>query len=112
LVAVLLWLFVVSERAGEVVLNIPVVLTDVAAGLDFITKPPAHVEVVISGPRILLARLSAEKLKICLNMRGATRGTVSFPQLAKMIHPGPELQVTGVYPAAIDISVAEAHKGN
>ncbi len=112
LVALLLWLFVESERAGEVALNIPVVLVD-AAGLEFINKPPSHVEVVITGPRILLARLRTEKLKIFLNMHGITRGTVSFPALDKMFHPGPELQVTRVYPAVIDVAVAETpFKGN
>ena len=108
LVAVLLWLFAAGEREGETVLSVPLEITNLPPSLSLVNKPPSRIEVTVAGPRILLLKLRMQQLKIRLDLRGNLEGTTVFNGLEKSIRLEPELHVTRLSPATIEMKTAAA----
>lgn len=99
--ASLLWLAVMLERNGEVRLQVPVVAGELPPGVARVTPSPATVEVVVSGPRILLCRLPFSELSCRLDLSGAGGGSASFAPKESAFGLHPELKLVRVLPATV-----------
>jgi YbbR domain-containing protein len=108
LVAVLLWLFAAGEREGEIVLGVPLVMTNLPPSLSLVNKPPTRLEVTVAGPRLLLLRLRMQQLKIRLDLRGSREGTTVHNGLENSIRLEPGLHVTRLSPATIEVKTTAA----
>jgi YbbR domain-containing protein len=106
LVAVLLWLFAAGDREGEIVLGVPLEFKNLPPSLSLVNKPPARIEVTVAGPRILLLKLRMQRLKIGLDLGGSREGTTVYNGLEKSIRLEPELHVTRLSPATIEVITA------
>jgi hypothetical protein len=106
LVAVLLWLFAAGEREGEIVLGVPLEITNLPPSLFLVNKPPSRIEVTVAGPRILLLKCRRQQLKIRLDLRGSREGATVYSDLEKSIRLEPELHVTRLSPASIEVKTA------
>jgi len=103
--AIVLWFFVMGEQRHEVVHIIPITYKGVPEGLLIANQVPGSVEVAISGPRALLAHLTAGDLSIVVNLAGAPAGITSFKRLEDNIAIPAGLTVTRVYPAYVDVNL-------
>lgn len=104
--ASLLWLTVTLERKGELKLEVPVVPGELPPGVAAVTSTPATVEVVVSGPRILLCRLPMSGMSCKLDVAGAGAGSASFSPHEAAFSLPPELKLVRVLPATVNYSLA------
>lgn len=102
LLAVLIFLFITSETQGEMRVKVPVEYGNVPAGLTLVTQPPACVEMVLAGPRILLLKAKITGLKLQLDLHGLQTGMNRFAEPERFIHLDDELRVKTVL-TAVDI---------
>lgn len=105
--AVVLWFFVMGERRHEVSHIVPVSYKGVADGLIIANQVPGSVEVAVSGPRALLAHLSAGDMAIVVNLAGAKAGVTSFKRLEESLSIPTGLTVTRVSPAYVDVKLEQ-----
>ena len=110
LLAVLIWLAVILERPGEIKLNAPVDLEQMPAGLYLASPPPAELEVVVAGPRILLFLLPFRTVRCGLDLAGAVPGPVSVAPGESFFHLDRELKVVRVFPASVPLVLARSEQ--
>lgn len=72
--AVSLWVFVVTAEKTEVVVALPIELHSVPPGLEVVGDRPERAEVHLSGLRTSLARLASEPVRARLSLVGARPG--------------------------------------
>lgn len=101
--SIVLWLFVNYDRETETELNIPVRLTNVAAGLVVANQPPARLNVRVAGPKIQLMRMRPERLVVFLDLKNIREGAVTFTELDQAVPVRRELRVTRVYPSEVQV---------
>ena len=102
----LLWLTVTLEREAEIKLEVPVVAGNLPQGVAAVVSSPEKVEVVVSGPRILLCRLPLSGMSCRLDLAGAGAGTASFSPRETAFGLSPELKLVRVLPATVSLSLA------
>ncbi|WP_246014586.1 YbbR-like domain-containing protein [Geomonas oryzae] len=105
LLAVLIWLSVILERPGEMVLVVPVGLDRMPPGLQLDGGAPAEAEVVVSGPRILLFLLPFHQTRCRIDLTGATAGQQQISLKDGLFDLDPEIKVVHVAPAAVTIAL-------
>lgn len=103
--AVVLWFFVMGEKRHEVVHVVPVTYKGVAEGLLIANPVPGSVEVAVSGPRALLAHLSAGDMSITVDLARAEQGVTSFKRIEESLSIPAGLTVTRVSPAYVDVKL-------
>jgi len=108
--AIVLWLFVVAGMETEIGLSLPVVFAHLSPGLTVVNRPPDRIDVRLSGPRILLMKLNAERLPVLLDLQGAREGTTTFPAVEMAIRVPVGVRVTRVTPAAMEVRLAKNGK--
>jgi len=106
--AVVLWLSVAAGMKAEIGLSLPVVFVHLSPGLTVVDRPPALIDVRLSGPRILLMKLKAGQLPVLLDLQGVREGTTVFPAVEMAIRVPEGVRVTRVTPAAIEVKLAKA----
>lgn len=72
--AVALWAFVASEDRGEVVVTVPVTLTDVPAGMAVRGLGDGMVDVRVTGLRRVLSRLGDRSVRVEVSLRDVRPG--------------------------------------
>jgi hypothetical protein len=105
LLALLIFLFIVSDLEGEMTLTIPVETVNVPTGLVVDPPPPSKAHVEVTGPRIMLFRFSLTQPKLSLDLRGAVPGTVTLHGLKNYIQLPPEVKLQGVVPAEVSMGL-------
>ncbi|MGE5707440.1 MAG: hypothetical protein ACM3YO_03835 [Bacteroidota bacterium] len=110
LLAVLIWLSVVLERPGEMRLTVSVYLDHVPQGLWVASPPPQEVDVVVSGPRILLLLLPLRVTGCTLDLTGVGPGAVSVTPRDSSFDLNGELKVVQVIPSSVPLVMAKTAK--
>jgi hypothetical protein len=110
LLAALLWFSLTFRHDEEVRLTVPVVLKNIPPQLAVAGSPPTAVELDVSGPKILLANLTKERLSATLDLGGVGEGTVSFANLDKTVRLRSGLRVIRVQPATLELKLVKADK--
>ncbi len=105
LLAVLIWLSVILERPGEMVLTVPVGLDRMPPGLQLDGVAPAEAEVVVSGPRILLFLLPFHQTRCRIDLTGANAGQQQISLKDGLFDLDPEIKVVHVAPATVTIAL-------
>lgn len=111
LLALLVWLSVILERPGEMVLTVPVRLQRVPPGLALVAPPPTEVEVVVSGPQMLLFMLPFHQASCGLDLTGQGPGQVQVSLRECSFDLGPELKVVRVAPASATLVLSRERGG-
>lgn len=106
LLAVLVWLSVVLERPGEVKLTVPVSLKRMPAGLWLDSPPPSELQVIVSGPRILLFFLPLRTVRCEVDLTGAGSGEISLAPTQGSFDLPPEVKVVRVFPEWVTVVLA------
>jgi YbbR domain-containing protein len=105
ILAVILWLFVKSEKGGEVGLVVPLELYRLPANL-IVTQVTAEVlNVRINGPLSQLERLSTKEVRARVDLSRAKPGLNSFDILAKNFNIPQGLKITQTSPSAIKVEL-------
>ena len=107
LLAVLVWLSVVLERPGEVKLTVPVTLKRMPVGLWLDSQPPSELQVIVSGPRILLLLLPYRDVACDIDLTGAGPGETSIAPTQGSFDLAPDLKVVRVFPEWVTVVLAE-----
>ena len=105
LLAVLIWLAVVVERPGEVRIRVAVRPVGIPSGLRLVS-PPGPLELVVSGPRIVLGRLWFVDPVCELDLSGAAAGTADFTPLDGDFGLDREARVVRSVPARLRLTLA------
>ncbi|WP_246038023.1 YbbR-like domain-containing protein [Geomonas terrae] len=105
LLAVLIWLSVILERPGEMVLTVPVGLDRMPPGLQLDGVAPAEAEVVVSGPRILLFLLPFHQTRLRIDLTGANAGQQQLSLKDGLFDLDSEIKVVHVAPATVTIAL-------
>ena len=108
--AVVLWLFVAAGTESETGMSLPVVFAHLSPGLTVVNRPPARIDVRLSGPRILLMKLKADQLPVLLDLQGVREGTTVFPAVETAIRVPDGVRVIRVTPATIEVRLAKTGK--
>jgi hypothetical protein len=103
LLAVLIWLSVILERPGEMLLTVPVGLDRMPPGLQLEGIAPAELEVVVSGPQILLFLLPFHQTRCQVDLAGAQPGQMQVSFKEGYFGLDPEIKVLHVVPATAAI---------
>lgn len=106
LLGVLIWLSVILERPGEMLLTVPVRLDRMPRGLQLEGGAPAELEVVVTGPRILLFMLPFHQTRCRIDLAGAQPGRVQLSFKEGYFDLDPEIKVLHVTPATAAIALA------
>ncbi|QWV98998.1 hypothetical protein KP003_07125 [Geomonas nitrogeniifigens] len=110
LLSVLIWLSVILERPGEMLLVLPVNLHRMPAGLKLDGAAPAEVEVVVAGPRILLFLLPFHQTRCDIDLAGAQPGLQQVSLKEAEFNLDPEIKVVHVAPATASFVLAAREK--
>ncbi|GFO64408.1 hypothetical protein M1B72_13275 [Geomonas paludis] len=110
LLAVLIWLSVILERPGEMLLTVPVELERMPPGLQLDGTAPAEAEVVVSGPRILLFLLPFHQTRCGIDLAGAQAGQQLVSLKEAEFNLDAEIKVMHVAPATASIVLAPKGK--
>lgn len=108
LVAVCIWGATTSPRQ-DYVLSLPVHLQNIPDGYAVASQPPREVRFTLSGPVLLLASAQRTNTVVSINLQNAVPGTTLFPHLESALRLPEGIKVTGVSPAALEISLARTH---
>jgi hypothetical protein len=103
LLAVLIFFFIAGETTGETRMVVPLEYEGVPGGLALVIPPPARLEVVVAGPRILLFKARLTGLKLSLDLHGLHVGKNIFAEPGQFILSDNDLRVKRVMPA-VEIS--------
>ena len=101
--ALLLWLFVSFGREATVAVQVPVEVRGIPSGLVVVSGVPASIAVTFCGPRFQVQRLARQAASLPLDFAGVREGTVVFPNLEKLLSLPAGVQVTRIYPAALQV---------
>jgi hypothetical protein len=106
--ALLLWLFVSAGRESETSLTVPVQLNNIPPGLAVAAPLPPTVNFRLRGTKIQLWKYSATRRVIKLDLKGATEGATSFPNLGALLDLPEDLKTTRVTPSAIVVTLVKS----
>ncbi|RNC67864.1 MAG: hypothetical protein ED859_12665 [Desulfuromonadales bacterium] len=109
--AVVLWASVTSGRTGELELRIALKVDNVSSGLSVAGPEPKEVVVTVSGPKILLLKLSSEKIIMPLDVKGVGEGTAMFTGFERKLHLPREVAVTRVFPTTVEVRLSRLDHG-
>ena len=101
--AIIVWVGVSGGRHAELELTVPLELHNVPPGLSVAGSVPSEVSVTVAGPKILLLKLSSEKIIIPLDAQGVGVGTTLFTGLDRRLSLPREMTVTRLFPATVEI---------
>ncbi|BCG46877.1 Uncharacterized secreted protein associated with spyDAC [Citrifermentans bremense] len=107
LLAVLIWSSVILERPAEMKLNVPVSFQRVPAGLWVDSPPPGDLQVIVSGPQILLLLLPLRPVSCEIDLSTTGSGELVVTPTQGSFGLDPELKVVRVYPESITVVLAQ-----
>ncbi|MBR0206637.1 MAG: hypothetical protein IJQ45_07870 [Clostridia bacterium] len=114
---------VVTEKTGELTLEVPLTYSHLREDLMIADGAPTHVTVLVAGPLRQLEQLTADQLTVYVDLTGYAPGTWelipvvqgpgvnTFPNLTLALRE-PRVQVTLVLPEAVSPTAAPAEGGS
>uniref|UniRef100_C6E5P4 YbbR family protein n=1 Tax=Geobacter sp. (strain M21) TaxID=443144 RepID=C6E5P4_GEOSM len=106
LLAVLIWSCVILERPAEIKLNVPVSVERVPSGLWVDSPPPENLQVIVSGPQILLLLLPLRPVRCEIDLSTAGPGELTITPTQGAFGLDPELKVVRVFPESVTVVLA------
>jgi hypothetical protein len=107
LLAVLIWSSVILERPAEMKLNVPVSFERVPSGVWVDSPPPGDLQVIVSGPQILLLLLPLRPVTCEIDLSTAGPGELAITPTQGSFGLDPELKVVRVFPESIRVVLAQ-----
>jgi YbbR domain-containing protein len=102
-----LWLFVMTSQKTSVALTLPLELDSLPPGLVVKGEKPDTVEVQLHGLRADLARVSAESLRVRVNLIGARPGDLLVSLGPEQVLVPPGVRVVRVNPGVVRFVVVQ-----
>ena len=103
--ALLLWTFIMGERRLEVGYPVPLELQSLPEGLMVANEVPSLIDVRVSGPRTLLAKVSPNDIRIIVDLADLKPGLTTFKRLEERLNIPRGLRVTRLSPSFIDLKL-------
>lgn len=103
--ALLLWVFIMGERRVEVGYRVPLEIQNMPDGLMVANEMPSVIDVRISGPRTLLAKISANDISILVDLTDLQPGLTTFKRLEERLNLPNGLRVTRLSPSFVDVKL-------
>ncbi len=103
--ALLLWTFIMGERRLEVGYPVPLELQSLPKGLMVANEVPSLIDVRVSGPRTLLAKISPNDISITVDLADLQPGLTTFKRLEERLNLPRGLRVTRLSPSFIDLKL-------
>ncbi len=103
--ALLLWTFIMGERRLEVGYPVPLELQSLPEGLMVANEVPSLIDVRVSGPRTLLAKVSPNDISIIVDLADLKPGLTTFKRLEERLNLPRGLRVTRLSPSFIDLKL-------
>lgn len=101
-IALVIWVFVRVEQMGEVLLRVPVRYVGVPESLVVVGDTVPEVEMVVEGPRTLLAQLDREGQSYTVDLSDAKPGIVQSRIRAESINLPRGVSIVRIMPAVIE----------
>lgn len=103
--ALLLWVFIMGERRVEVGYRVPLEIQNMPDGLMVANEVPSVIDVRISGPRTLLAKISTNDISILVDLTDLQPGLTTFKRLEERLNLPNGLRVTRLSPSFVDVKL-------
>ena len=103
--ALFLWTFIMGERRLEVGYPVPLELQSLPEGLMVANDVPSLIDVRVSGPRTLLAKVSPNDISIIVDLTDLKPGLTTFKRLEERLNLPSGLRVTRLSPSFIDLKL-------
>ncbi len=103
--ALLLWMFIMGERRLEVGYPVPLELQSLPQGLMVANEVPSLIDVRVSGPRTLLAKISPNDISVIVDLSDLQPGLTTFKRLEERLNLPSGLRVTRLSPSFIDLKL-------
>jgi YbbR domain-containing protein len=103
--AVVLWLFVVSKGKSEIQMEVPVVYEHVPSGLQVLDDSDRTVEVGIWGHERFIGELSAGEVSVVVDLNDAGTGRKRLTLDIDDVRLPPPLKVVDIKPGYVDVHV-------
>ncbi|WP_026840493.1 YbbR-like domain-containing protein [Citrifermentans bremense] len=107
LLAVLIWSCVILERPAEMKLNVPVSLERLPSGVWVDSPPPENLQVIVSGPQILLLLLPLRPVRCEVDLSTAGLGEMVIAPTQGSFGLDPELKVVRIFPETVTVVLAQ-----
>ncbi len=104
LLDIILWSFVILKGRSEIIMNAPIVFTDIPSKLEIIDYPKT-VSVSIEGQERLLKNLRQSDISAVVNLSEAKAGRSFFSLSKDNIKLPKTLMVTGINPETISLKI-------
>lgn len=104
--AAMMWFIVIWERTDERDFTARVVYT-LPAGFVIKGPSPQTVRVRISGPRVMLLKITARPLEARLDLTGVEPGRIAFGNLGRLVALPRDLHVVRMQPETIELEVVK-----
>ena len=101
--AILLWSFVVGQEKAEVSLSVPVTIVNIPANMVIANDFPANVNLRVSGPKMMLARLSASAPTKVIDLKNADAGAIKIDIRADDFSLPGGVSINRIQPSAIEL---------
>lgn len=101
--AIILWYFVINEKAGETALSIRPDFRNIPSSLIIFKNPAESINIRVTGPVTLLRGLNPRDIKALIDLSDAKPGVATFGIQPENIIVPRGLQVTMVSPASITL---------
>lgn len=105
--AVILWLFVVSKGQTEIAVNAPIEYVNVPAGIEIAKRGAKSAEVTIKTHESLAKNIKQENLKVVMDLSRAKKGEGIFPLRRDDVNLPFGATVTRIEPATVKIAFEE-----
>jgi YbbR domain-containing protein len=105
LLALLLWVFIMGERRVEIGYRVPLEIQNMPEGLMVANEVPSVVDVRVSGPRTLLAKINANDISILVDLTDLQPGLTTFKRLEERLNLPNGLRVTRLSPSFVDLKL-------
>ena len=103
IIAICLWVFVVSKGQSEVVMEVPLVLKNIPQGFELKDSGSMNVTITLKGDERTMNKLSPRDVKVQVDVSGAVLGTNLFAITERDIKLPQMVRLIGVNPPSISV---------
>ncbi|MCI0548729.1 MAG: hypothetical protein L0027_15775 [Candidatus Rokubacteria bacterium] len=100
-----LWLFVMSSDRADVVVSVPVELHQVPPGLVVVGERPESVDVQLQGFRASLGNLRADQVRARVSLAGVREGDVALRLLPEHVVAPRGITVLRISPSRVEVTL-------
>ncbi len=103
LIAITLWLRVVSAEQTEALFRVPLTLANMPAELVLVSNVPQSINVRLRGPRTIMSSVDQRKLNFTLDLTGMQDGTSTYEILSSKLGLPRGLEVSQLSPSKVTL---------